>query len=209
MNSKRISLVAITVIAAFVVGSVSGIQDIIAEDATEKKYNMANNVEIVGIFEFASGNTELVEFQVFTQETGFQRATETATFEVVKELNDSSPLLYKAADMSWKYNSVAGMDYTTEFDVTFLLSKDGEILRQFDYSGCSVDEYEVKTLFDKEEGWTTSKGFAVIDEFEISCEGYMPVNPTYEKTNGYSKIESKQLSSLDLIEQEKARLTLK
>lgn len=205
---KTISLVALSVVATLAIGSVTGFQldEIIAEESSEKKYTMANDVQIAGVFSFADGHSELINFQVFTQETGFKRATESATFELVKELNDESPLLYKAADKAWKYSDVAGMDYMTDFDTTILLAQGGEVVRQFDYSGCTVEEYEVKTLFDKEEGWTTSKGFAVIDKFEILCEGYTPVNPTYEKTNGFTVKKADTKSTLDLIAEQQARL---
>ena len=198
---KTMSVVALSVVATLAIASVTGfeLEEIIAEDSTESKYKMANDVEIIGLFSFADNNSELVEFQVFTQETGFNRSTESATFELIKELNDQSPLLYKAADMSWKYNAIPGMDYMTEFDVTILLAKGGDIVRQFEYSSCDVSEYEVKTLHDKEEGWTTSKGFAVIDEFEVLCDGYEPVNPTYEEINAVKKADT--LSTLDLLEE--------
>ena len=195
------SVVALSVVATLAIGSVTGfeLEEIIAEDSTEKKYTMANDVEIIGLFSFADNTSELVEFQVFTQETGFDRTNEQATFEALKELNDQSPLLYKASDMSWKYSSIPGMDYMTEFDVTVLLAKGGDVVRQFEYSACTVDEYEVKTLHDKEEGWTTSKGFAVIDEFDVLCEGYQPVNPTYQDTNAVKKADT--TSTLDLLEE--------
>lgn len=200
---KTMSVVALSVVATLAIASVTGfeLEEIIAEDSTEKKYTMGNDVEVIGLFSFADNTSELVEFQVFEQLTGFNRATESATFELVKELNDQSPLLYKASDMSWKYNSIPGMDYMTEFDVTIFLAKGGDIVRQFEYSYCVVDEYEVKTLYDKEEGWTGAKGkgFAVIDEFEIQCDGYQPVNPTYEDTNAVKKADN--ISTLDLLEE--------
>ena len=198
---KTMSVVALSVVATLAIASVTGfeLEEIIAEDSTEKKYNMANDVEVIGLFSFGDNTSELVEFQIFTQETGFNRATESATFELIKELNDQSPLLYKTSDKAWKYNDIPGMDYMTEFDVTILLAKGGDIVRQFEYSSCTVDEYEVKTFYDKEEGWTTSKGFAVIDEFEIICDGYEPVNPTYEDTNAVKKADT--LSTLDLLEE--------
>ena len=198
---KTMSVVALSVVATLAIASVTGfeLEEIIADESTEKKYTMANDVEIIGLFSYADNTSELIEFQVFDQESGFDRATESAVFEVFKELNDQSPLLYKAADMSWKYNSIPGMDYMTEFDATILLAQGGEIIRQFEYSYCNVDEYEVKTLFDKEEGWTTSKGFAVIDEFTVQCDGYEPVNPTYEDTNAVKKADT--TNTLDLLEE--------
>ena len=204
-NGKTISIIAISVVATLAIASISGFQlnEITAEESSEKKYKFANDVEIVGIFTFDNGATELVEFQVFHQDTGFKRSSESVSFDLIKELNDQSPLLYKIADTAWKYGDIPGMDYMTDFDVQVLLAKGGEVIRQFDYSGCTITEYEVDTLYDKEEAWF-GKGFAVTDEFEILCEGYEPVNPTYEKTNGYTK-KSDSVSTLDLIEADKAR----
>lgn len=205
-NGKTVSVIALSVVATLAIASITGFQlsEITAEESTEKKYKFANDVEIIGVFTFDDGANELVEFQVFDQTSGFKRASESVSIELIKELNAESPLLYKAADMAWKYGDIPGMDYMTDFDVEILLAKGGEVVRQFDYTGCTIDEYKVETLFDKEEGWTTSKGFAVTDEFEMTCEGYAPVNPTYEKTNGYTE-KSDQVSTLDLIEADKAR----
>ena len=207
-NGKTVSVIALSVVATLAITSITGFQlnEITAQETSEKKYQMANDVEIIGVFSFDGGDNELVEFQVFDQKSGFNRASESVTIKLVKELNSESPLLYKAADMAWKYGDIPGMDYMTDFDVEILLAQGGEIIRQFDYSGCTINEYKIETLYDKEEGWTQAKGkgFAVTDEFEIACEGYAPVNPTYEKTNGYTT-NSDQVSTLDLIEADKAR----
>ncbi|MFB5598042.1 MAG: hypothetical protein ACE5RJ_03385 [Nitrosopumilaceae archaeon] len=206
MNKKQTSKFSIIAIIAVTSFAIFQITEITAEESSEKKYTFANDVEISGVFSFEGNEPSLIQFQVFTQESGFDRVSERATFKLVKELNDKSPLLYKAADMVWKYSNVPGMDYATEFDVSILLARGGEIIRQFDYTECIISDYAVETLFDKEEGWTTSKGFAVIDEFEVLCEGYAPVNPIYEKTNGYTLKKADTLSSLDLIAEQKARL---
>ncbi|MBA4717732.1 MAG: hypothetical protein HRO68_00910 [Nitrosopumilus sp.] len=123
--------------------------------------------------------------------------SEKPTFKLEGIMDFDKPHLYEAADITSKrgvYN--LGYNYA-QFDVDVYLHKNGETLRHFKYFDCSVLDYKVITLFDKEEGWTTSKGFATIDEFEFECNGYSPGNPLLDlmKTNGYT---SNQESSLDL-----------
>jgi hypothetical protein len=170
---------------------------IFAEETEEKQYTKANDVAIHTVFEFRAGVEESDGFQVYKQMSGFDRDSESPAFKLEGVMDFDRPHLYEAADMAF----LRGVDNTQhkygQFDVDVYLHKDGQTLRHFKYTDCSVSDYKVVTLFDKEEGWTTSKGFATIDEFEFECSGYSPNNPLIDlmKTNGY---HADTISSLDL-----------
>ena len=156
---------------------------IFAEETEEKQYTEANNVAIHTVFEFRAGVEESDGFQVFKQMSGYDRNSESPAFKLDGVMDFDRPHLYEAVDMAY----LRGLDSTRhkygQFDVDVYLHKDGTTIRHFKYAYCSVSDYKVVTLFDKEEGWTTSKGFAIIDEFEFECSGYTPNNPLIDLMN--------------------------
>ena len=129
--------------------------------------------------------------------SGFDLSLESPTFKLEGVMDFDRAYLYEAADMSFKRGIFDTQHNYAQFDVDVYLHKDGITLRHFKYADCRITDYKVVTLFDKEEGWTTSKGFATIDEFEFECSGYKPNNPLFDlmKTNGY---KANTVSSLDL-----------
>ena len=195
-------IVAVSIIVAsivLVIGATTQVE-IFAEEAAEKKYNMADNIEIHTVFTFRDAVEESDGFQVYKQMSGFDRETEPAMFKLEGILSSDRVYLYEAADMAYK----RGMSNTNhsygEFDVDIYLHQEGITFRHFKYIECSVTEYEVDTLFDKEEGWH-GKGFAIVDEFEFTCNGYHPNNPLYDlmKTNGYTvKTNSDTVNDLNV-----------
>lgn len=189
---KSTSLAAVSIIATLAVASIFGLQlsTITAEEDEDKGYKFSEGVSISGYFKFKQGD-ELVKFEVFNQEKGWKKA-DPYVFEVQKIVGET-PLLHKHADLSQKYrNSVEQKQKDfAEFDVDIILSSDSTTRRVFDYNGCFINSYFVKTDFDKEEGWM-GKGFAVKDIFEIQCQSYEPINPTMEKIQlSYEKAKSK------------------
>jgi len=192
-------ILASVLIVSLVTLSVLVQPQIFAEETEEKQYTKANDVAIHTVFSFREGVEESDGFQVFKQMSGFDRDLESPTFKLEGVMDFDKPYLYEAVDMSY-YRGISNTQHNFgQFDVDVYLHKDGEILRHFTYTDCSVSDYKVVTLFDKEEGWTTSKGFATIDEFEFECSGYKPNNPLFDlmKTNGY---HAETISSLDLID---------
>lgn len=181
---------------ALLIGITQGTQ-ILAEEADEKKYTNANDVTIHTVFTFREAVEESDGFQVYKQMSGFDRQTESPMFKLEGVVDYDRVYLYEATDMAYNRGITQTQHKYGHFDVDIYLHKEGMTLRHFKYSDCSVIDYQVVTLFDKEEGWTTSKGFAIIDEFEFECSGYQPNNPLYDlmKTNGY---QVSTQSSLDL-----------
>jgi hypothetical protein len=198
MTTTQKKLILASVLMVSLVALVEMTQpQIFAEETEEKQYTKANNVAIHTVFEFREGTEESDGFQVYKQMSGFDRISETPTFKLEGVMDFGRAYLYEAADMAFIRGTSNAQHNYAQFDVDIYLHKDGTTLRHFKYDNCSVSDYKVVTLFDKEEGWTTSKGFATIDEFEFECSGYSPNNPLIDlmKTNGY---HAETISSLDL-----------
>lgn len=162
-------------------------------------YVFAEGVNPRASFTFADGPEE-ADFQIFTQTNGLTGTNGRGTgpeFTLVK-VPGSTPLLYKAADellnkgnrgsAEWQYN---------RFDVRVDLLQAGEPVRAFAYTGCEVSSYRIYTDYDKEEPYTTGGkvGFAVQDEFKLTCQGQAPLNPQLEQI---TSPEYKTKSTLDL-----------
>jgi len=190
-------ILASVLIVSLVTLSVMAQPQIFAEETDEQQYTKANDVAIHTVFAFRAAIEESDGFQVYKQMSGFDRDSESPIFKLEGVMDFDRAHLYEAADMAFLRGSSNIQHLYGQFDVDVYLHKNGETLRHFKYSDCQVSDYKVVTLFDKEEGWTTSKGFATIDEFEFECSGYKPNNPLFDltKTNGYT---SNQESSLDL-----------
>ncbi len=201
---KNISLAAISIIATLAVASIFGFQlsTITAEEDEDKGYTFGENVSITAYFKFKQGD-EMAQFQVFEQTSGWERA-EAYGIELQKIVGDNTPLLHQHADNSYKYRNspVEKSSNQNEFDVDIILSNEGELKRVFAYQDCFVDASFVETLFDKEEGWNTSKGFSVIDVFEIDCKRYTPHNPSLVEKN---TIDSQSTTKSSLAYQEEQR----
>ncbi len=114
-------------------------------------------------------------------------------------MEDDTPILHYAADTSQQYTGTSQLDHNYEdFNVNILLAQGGTIVRELQYVECEITDYQIETELDKEEGWTGKSGFAIVEAYELQCDGYNPFSPIYEEIN---KVElSKTTSSLDLRE---------
>ena len=196
-NQKTVFLLgAVTVLAVL---SIAGfeIDEIIAEEKEDEGYKFAEKVEVTAVFAFSEGQ-ELTSFEIFKQDSGWD-ADDPVVFEL-QHVPGDTPLLSKAVDDASKYSrGNFGLDWNNKyFDVDVIIASGGDVKRVFHYEDCRVTDYTVTTLHDKEEGWNTSKGFVVVDEYEFSCDGYSQGNPKYEQME-VSKTAS-TTSSLDLKE---------
>lgn len=183
-TSQRTTIVAFSIVAALSIATITGFQvsGITAQEVQKNPYKTAEDIRTTLVFKFREG-TELVPVQVFMQKSGFGGNTafrNNPVFEIQKVPGDT-PYLYEAADESQKYRGRGGFEYQYKFfDVEVLLAKGGNVIRQFNYQDCTVVNYRVDTLSDKEEAYF-GKGFAIIDQFEFECSGYKPNNPIYDK----------------------------
>lgn len=223
MKTQHLTLLAVSITAILVVGSI-GLEYIqITAEEKGPKFEMADGVTVTGIFTFRDG-VEIIDIQTFNQKGGFAQQSVsakgddgndstvdgTSTFTKrsapafqIEKIPGSSPHLYEAADESWFYGGrTIPVEYNYKFfDVDIIIARGGEILRTFDYKKCTVLNYTIETFSDKEEAYF-GKGFAVIDRFDVECDGYKPqntelkmikYNETMEKKNGITTVSSKQL----------------
>ena len=189
---KITSIATIAIISLIVIGVTNQNNGILAEE--KKEYELANGVKVSAVFLFMDG-TEQVGFQLFEQTTGFDREKQTPQFHLVGAISDDRPLLYKAADMTYRMGKSDGQEQTY-FDADVIL-ENGMVLRKFHYEDCRVTDYKVRTEYDKEKPWVYKGAFAIVDDFKFTCNGYTPVNTLLEyKMNSGEKAQTE--SSLDL-----------
>jgi len=193
IRSKK-SILFLTICTVLSIGLIQ-YTETLAQDTSNGKYVSADEVVIYAIFDLHEG-PEASNFEIFQQISGFDQATEKPQFKLERIVGDT-PLLHKAVDMTLKYKRASQHDWKF-FDVKVIISQGSKQLRNFDYSRCQFTDYDVWTYNDPNEAWTTSQGFATADRFELTCDGYKPISPTYEIMMEPEKANN--VSSLDLEE---------
>ena len=177
---KTATIVAVSVFTTLAVAMIMDFQftEIIAEEQANTGFTYSGNVTITGVFKFREGE-ELVPLAVFTQTKGFQRA-EPFIFTAQKITGDT-PLLHKHADEAFLFrNSEVQKQDWNPFDVDIIISDGGDLKRVFSYIKCFIDDYNVATLRDNEEGYM-NKGFAVVENFILECRSMQPHSPSLEE----------------------------
>jgi hypothetical protein len=214
MRTQHLTLLAVSITAILVVGSI-GLQYMqISAEEKEEKFKMVEGITITGVFTFRDG-TELVDIQLFDQLAGFGETSKKSQSDddgniaseltgrakptiFIEKIAGNTPLLYEAADQSWKFRSRStALEYPYKFfELEMIIAQGGNVLRTFNYKDCTIVDYAVKTLMDKEEGYT-GKGIAVVDQYKLECDGYKPMNPQYEQIM-YNGVKADTISTLDL-----------
>jgi len=175
--------------------------EIVAEE--KEGYKAANGVVIKTYFK-TNGEILDPDFQVYKQlppnnklQKNFASNNGAPMFMLEGVVNEDRAYLYEAADNAYIHGTSFRNNFPySEIDIRIVLEKEGIPLREFDYDRCRVADYQVETLFDKEEGWF-GKGFATVDKFKFQCQGYHPLNPLMDFM--YKNEEADTISSLDLI----------
>jgi len=195
MKQQKIVSIATTIAIIVSVAMVFGTNQGIAEET--KEYKLANGVKVHAEFRFMDG-IEKVTFHLFEQTAGFDRERQTPQFQLVGALAEDRPLLYKAADLTYQRGKSDHQQEQAYFDATVIL-ENGMVLRKFQYEDCRVTDYKVRTEYDKDKPWVYSGGFAIVDDFKFTCNGYKPQNVLIDYMNGESEPTIKTTSSLDLM----------
>jgi hypothetical protein len=179
---KTATIVAVSVFTILAVAMIMSFQftEITAEEQAKTKFTFSGNITTTAVFKFREGE-ELVPIEVFKQVKGFQR-TDPFTFTMQKIIGNT-PLLHKHADEAFLFrNSQVQKQDWNPFDVEIIISKGGDLKRVFTYTDCYVDDYNVDTLRDNEEGYF-NKGFVVVENFSMKCRAYQPNSPSLEEMN--------------------------
>jgi len=146
-------------------------------------YKYAEDVRTFVTFQYDNG-IEKIEFPVFEITNGFGEGETTSEFKV-EGILDSYPLLNDAIGKSRKVSGITS-NYNTDFNVKVEFIQgtllDGEtLLRAIDYKGCIVDSSKIVTQYDKEEGFTGKRGFAIVQQTGFTCQGMNAINPGYDQ----------------------------
>jgi len=193
MVTKKLVFYVVVFVTTLSVG-ITQATDIIAQEISENKYILADDVTTTAIFHLYEG-VEILDFQVFDQIAGFDKPNETPQFRLERIVGET-PLLHHIADQTYKHKEIS-LDYEGKFfDVEVIVSQNGKPLRLFEYTKCEISNYAVDTGVDVAEAWTTSQGFSVRDVFEFVCQGYKPISPAYDELKIAKK--AKTISSSDL-----------
>ncbi len=152
-------------------------------DDERQQYVRGNDVSIHTEFLFRNSVETSDGFQIFQQSSGFDRSADSPSFRLIGAVDYDRVHLYKAADMTYHRGLGTVQHDYGQFDANVYLQKDGVTFRHFEYSDCRIIDYKVDTMSDKEEGWTTSKGFTTVDKFDFECNGYAPHNPLIDSAD--------------------------
>ena len=199
MNTKNIiSVSAVAALAVLTLG-VFELTETIAEDQ-DKGYKFVEGTSVTARFIFEDANLErVVPFEVVHQKSGFDMDSDTVAIIDLEKVVGETPILHEAADRAHKWSLTEDDYHGKFFDLQVMIHQDDRVLRQFDYRKCTVSDYNVETITDKEEGWIGKTGFVHVDKFEFTCRGYDPNSPVFEELyNEYKKANN--ISSMDLRE---------
>jgi len=146
-------------------------------------FDYYNDIRAFVEFEFDQG-TERIEFPYFELMSGYEEdlTNVTPSFKVEGVVGDY-PLLHKAVDNARGIRGIAtGSNIDFEANVQFV--RGDAALRSLDFEDCRATAYAIKTLFDKEEGFTGKSGFAPVEEIEFECIGISGENPRFQDVYG-------------------------
>lgn len=141
------------------------------------------DTKIRAVFHFGLLGDEVIDsFRVFEQTSGYQRASEGISFNLIGGVGSDKPKLYTTTDKAFELQLLgraAGLSDYFDFDVDVYLFKRGDqvAFRHLQYSSCDIDDYSVMTLFDKEETFSGKTEFVIADIHSFTCNGYAPHCP--------------------------------
>ncbi len=157
-----------------------------------------NDLQIETSFHFVGiGNLSLDTFSVYQQLSGFKRG-EAISFQLFGLAGIDKIGLYKLADLSSNQRFGTTTDPISNFGVDVRIVHNEQVLHEFKYIGCKLEDYKVTTLFDADETFSGKTKFAIVDGFEFLCKGYEPNTPLFEKL--VQKVqEADTTSTMDLV----------
>lgn len=165
------------------------------EDFGQTPYKFAEDARAIVTLEF-NGGTEIIEFPIFESLSGFAEADDNNPSFHVEGIVSSHSLLDQAINQARNVGGITTAIHD-DFDARVEFTNNGNSVRGLDYSDCRVSSFFIETYFDKEEGYTGKRGFAIVEQIDFECSGISPQNPTYHKIQGDAPIwsSSKMISS--------------
>ena len=193
MKTIRIAVMAILV-SVLLVSTAHIVFADVRSDRPELKYfelpkngtlaqDSTNNIGIRAAFHFPAGEEVIDSFKAFsTKNTGFDKNRGVVTVELQGLISNDKPLLYTAIDKAYVLGTGKSIQHDFKiFDIDVLFTHGEQNYRIFSYENCIVKNYNIDTLFDREETYMAKIKFAYVENTEFQCEGLQIWNPTYEK----------------------------
>ncbi|HII35765.1 MAG TPA: hypothetical protein HA319_01590 [Nitrosopumilaceae archaeon] len=192
MKTLRIAVMAILALILLVPAAHIVFADV-RSDRPELKYfelpkngtltqDSTNNIGIRVAFHFPAGEEVVDSFKSFTTKgTGFDRNRGVLPVELQGVISNDKPLLYEAVDKAFEIGTGKTVQHDFKiFDIDVLFTRADQNYRIFSYENCIVKNYNIDTLFDKEETYMAKTKFAYVENIEFECTGLQMWNPTYE-----------------------------
>ena len=128
--------------------------------------------------------TERIEFPYFELRGGFEEDTANAvpSFRVEGMVGDY-PLLHRAIDGARDMRGAA-THHNAGFEADVRFVRGDLVLRELEFGDCRATSYAVRTLFDKEEGFTGKGGFSPVEVIGFECAGLHGAGPRHTGTYG-------------------------
>jgi hypothetical protein len=202
MKTLRIALMAILV-SILLVPAVHHVFADVRSDRPELKYfdlpkngtlaqDSTNNIGIRTAFHFPAGEEVIDSFKAFsTKGFGFDRNRGVVSVELQGLISNDKPLLYEAIDKAFYIGTGKTVQHDFKiFDIDVLFSRGEQNYRIFSYENCKVKNYNIDTLFDKEETYMAKTKFAYVENIEFECEGLQMWNPSYKQMKKDQTAES-------------------
>lgn len=207
--TRRISEVAIVGIIATVLlipqGMVANVDaahkllDIERLDPVQSRGDTLGDMQIRAIFYFASGPETVDSFHIFEQVPGGYSYEGPNAFTLIGGISADKVMLYHITDSAHHVKHSTTHSEFTDFDVDVILQIEDKPYRQFSYSRCHVDDYNITTLYDLEETFSKKDlKFVVADIFSFQCADYHPHCPICEAVMNPHQEHPDTVSSLDL-----------
>ncbi len=157
-----------------------------------------NGLEFEVTFNFVGfGDLSFKTFSVYQQLSGFKRG-EAVSFRLAGLAGIDKIGLYQLADKSAQQRFGSETDPINQFGMTVAIIHNEQVLHEFKYRECRIEDYKVDTLFDADETFSGKTKFAIIDLFEFECKGYDPNTPLFEILK-QKVLESDTTSTMDLV----------
>ena len=163
-------------------------------DFGKSGFTFAKDTSTSVTFIFDDG-AEKMEFPKFNLVSAYADSSDNVVAQFqVEGLLEYYPLLFNAIDNA---RAISGTTYASneDFDATVEFSNGEETLRGFDFRECVVDDAQINTVTDKEEGFTGKSGFAVVNTMTFTCSGLTPINMHYDSLAGDAPIWKTSLIS--------------
>jgi hypothetical protein len=146
-------------------------------------YKFAEDVRTFITFEFDQG-IEKIEFPFFKLNSGFAEKNDNVVpgFSVEGTISEH-PLLNLAIENARKTSALA-YGQNVDFEATVEFTQSDHIIRTLNFKDCRVTGTEMKTQYDKEEGFSGKSGFAFVDDIDFECIGLSTTNNAYDDLGG-------------------------